>query len=180
MYFPLRFLACVKNISRNVCMTVCQDMQSVVVSPQSAMETSDMWFVDNVLSLLSWILGSSRDASDVIPSYWMKTWCWVKRNPTKLLSEVHLGHLGTKMNWWFWGQKVNGQGHSMTKCAKNAILGLFPCCLRYLSMDFLQTLLLVHLETKMNWLGFGIKRSKFMVIGWRRTELNAVHRVLTV
>ena len=31
--------------------------------------------------------------------------------------------------------------------------------LQYLLMDFCQTLSLVHLGTKMNWLGFGVKRS---------------------
>jgi len=36
-------------------------------------------------------------------------------------------HFGTTQRLKFWSQKVKGQGHSMTKFAKNAICGVCFC-----------------------------------------------------
>ena len=59
---------------------------------------------------------------------------------------------------------------------KYHFVGLFPRYFRYaLIIDFLQTLLLVHLRTWFDCFGFGVKRSKVKVMpSWRRhSVLNA-------
>jgi len=63
----------------------------------------------------------------------------------------------------FWDQKVECQGHSMTKCARE----FYVSAICPVSIDeFLPNLSLVRLSTEMNWLGFGVKRSKFKVTAW--------------
>ena len=60
------------------------------------------------------------------------------------LPDLSVVHLGTKMNWLGFGikrSKVKGQGHSMTRCAKNAILGLVSAIFPVYILS------LVHLRT---------------------------------
>jgi len=72
----------------------------------------------------------------------------------------------------FWGQKVKGQGRSMTEYIPDF-------CFRNISSIcwwiFAKLLSLVHLRTQMNWLDFVGKRSKFKVTPSRRrrTALDA-------
>ena len=71
----------------------------------------------------------------------------------------------------FWGQKVKGQSHSMTKNAKNTIFGVCFHIMSGMHRQILSKLLsLVHLGTKMNWLGFGAIMSKVKVILWTHTS----------
>jgi len=69
----------------------------------------------------------------------------------------------------FWGQKSR---HGVTKYSKNTFYGL--CFRNIFSIYwriFSKLLSVVHLVTKMNWLGFGVKRSKVKDFGWRHTEI---------
>jgi len=72
----------------------------------------------------------------------------------------------------FWGQKVKGQGHSMTEY----IPDFYVSAVSSVSVvGFPPNLSLVHLGTQMTWLRFGVERSKVKVTPSRRrrTALDA-------
>ena len=55
----------------------------------------------------------------------------------------------------FWVQKIKGQGHIMTSCAKNTIFGVRFCNISRIHCCFFSKLL--RLATKMNWFSFWVK-----------------------
>jgi len=77
----------------------------------------------------------------------------------------------------FCGQKVKGQGHCVSKYAKNAIFGVCFCDTSGIRRQIFSRLLsLVHLWIKMNWLGF--RRSEVNLIQYYITVLNPIHVLL--